>query len=514
MKLKAIKKKLAAHEWYRQGGAAKLWYISYPLRACFEFTVNHRPIPAFYKDAISCVLEDYFNYFLPIKTVQRVAQYYLCRQHKDGDFIESLKTSWEQSDVQDLLTLVKKIENAELQALSDTQMLKLHREFSNIYMRLWREAIFHDAFDVMGDVLLEKYLNKEKRQVSDADLHILTTITEPSCLQKEKASLIRIADSARRSKKLVQLIKRKTTAKRIAQEFPRFYQRLKRHASTYHWIQNDFAVTKRLDTDFFLSGVWKLLTDQKFYQSEKENIALPGKTRKERANLMRQLKLSRECSDLLNLLTTVAAWRDWRKAMNQVANSALALFAREFVRRLDAPQQTIEYVLWWEVPRLFNTSKKEQRVLLQLAERREKGSLYLDLAAWKDSRCALFGKDAREVNEYLNQLITEQHKELKGRTAFPGLVKGTAKVINNQSDFAKMKQGDILIASNTRPEYVPIMRIAGAIVTEEGGITSHAAVVSREMQKPCIVGVQGLLNVIQDGDRVEVDANTGVVRKL
>lgn len=59
-----------------------------------------------------------------------------------------------------------------------------------------------------------------------------------------------------------------------------------------------------------------------------------------------------------------------------------------------------------------------------------------------------------------------------------------------------------------------LCKIVGAIVTEEGGITSHAAIVSRELKIPSVVGVQGVLDVTKDGDLVEVDANEGIVRKL
>ena len=61
---------------------------------------------------------------------------------------------------------------------------------------------------------------------------------------------------------------------------------------------------------------------------------------------------------------------------------------------------------------------------------------------------------------------------------------------------------------------VTTMKIAGAIVTEQGGITAHAAIVSRELQIPCVVGVKEATRLLRDGDRVEVDANKGIIKKL
>lgn len=77
-----------------------------------------------------------------------------------------------------------------------------------------------------------------------------------------------------------------------------------------------------------------------------------------------------------------------------------------------------------------------------------------------------------------------------------------------------MRPGNILVAPNTRPEYLPVMKIAGAIITEEGGITCHAAIVSRELEIPAVVGAQGAIGLLKDGDRVEVNAEKGVVRKV
>ncbi|MEY2664432.1 MAG: hypothetical protein RIT04_240, partial [Candidatus Parcubacteria bacterium] len=76
------------------------------------------------------------------------------------------------------------------------------------------------------------------------------------------------------------------------------------------------------------------------------------------------------------------------------------------------------------------------------------------------------------------------------------------------------EDGSVLVTSMTRPEFVPLMKKAIAIVTDEGGITCHAAIVSRELKKPCIIGTKVATQVLKDGDMVEVDANSGIVRIL
>ena len=70
------------------------------------------------------------------------------------------------------------------------------------------------------------------------------------------------------------------------------------------------------------------------------------------------------------------------------------------------------------------------------------------------------------------------------------------------------------MTSMTTPDMISAMKRAAAIVTDEGGITSHAAIISRELNKPCIIGTKLATKVFNDGDLVEVDATTGVVKKI
>ncbi len=116
----------------------------------------------------------------------------------------------------------------------------------------------------------------------------------------------------------------------------------------------------------------------------------------------------------------------------------------------------------------------------------------------------------------------EDTVELKGRIANNGYAKGIARtLIFNFEDtstiakqISKMNIGDIIVAETTSPEWTPAFSKAAAIVTAQGGLMSHAAVVSRELNLPCIVDVKNILKVVKDGDLIEVDANKGIVKVL
>ena len=120
-----------------------------------------------------------------------------------------------------------------------------------------------------------------------------------------------------------------------------------------------------------------------------------------------------------------------------------------------------------------------------------------------------------KIYNFLRKIFLESNndvKEFKGFIASKGFVNGTAKVVLNREDFKKIKQGDILVASMTTPEMMPLMKKASGFITDEGGITCHAAIVSRELKKPCIIGTGIATSVLKDGDLIYLDANKGIVK--
>lgn len=124
----------------------------------------------------------------------------------------------------------------------------------------------------------------------------------------------------------------------------------------------------------------------------------------------------------------------------------------------------------------------------------------------------LFGREAEELEKYCST-IAQDSKIIKGMTACNGEAKGTARIIRNRADFSKFNQGDILVTSMTTPDFVVIMKKAAAIVTDEGGLSCHAAIVSRELNVPCIIGTQNATTSINDGEIIFVEATKGVIRR-
>jgi len=126
----------------------------------------------------------------------------------------------------------------------------------------------------------------------------------------------------------------------------------------------------------------------------------------------------------------------------------------------------------------------------------------------------LVGEEAKRAVPEKKEEVIELVDELHGTCASAGYGKGIVRIVNTVADTEKMQQGNILVSEMTNPDLVSAMKKAAAIVTDRGGLTAHAAIVSREFHIPCVVGTQFATKALKDGDEVEVDASKGIVRVL
>ena len=124
------------------------------------------------------------------------------------------------------------------------------------------------------------------------------------------------------------------------------------------------------------------------------------------------------------------------------------------------------------------------------------------------------GKIVNKIFNYFNETSKQKDKAINGKVAYMGLVKGRVKLILNPAKIKALKKGQVLITSMTTPDFIVAMKRAAAIVTDEGGLSCHAAIISRELEIPCIIGTKFATKIFKDGDMVEVDANKGIVRKI
>ncbi len=126
------------------------------------------------------------------------------------------------------------------------------------------------------------------------------------------------------------------------------------------------------------------------------------------------------------------------------------------------------------------------------------------------------GDEAEKIkSKYAVIKKTDQSRVIQGVLASRGesyYFRGVAKILSSPKEVDKINEGDILITKMTSPDYIVAMRKAGAIITDEGGILCHAAVVSRELGITCIVGTKVATKMIKDGDVIEIHGGRGTVK--
>lgn len=209
---------------------------------------------------------------------------------------------------------------------------------------------------------------------------------------------------------------------------------------------------------------------------------------------------------------------------------------KRYLPRLEAARLTAESVTrdaetYWEAvaahvaeqtsytkEMILSTTREEFTSFLQgkklpsktsLANRYKKSSLVMDTTGY-----AIF--TGKQVEQMRNSMLANANADvISGQTAYPGTVTGIVKIIYNPlKEAAKFNPGDILVTGMTRPEFLPLIHTSAAFVTDAGGILSHAAITARELRKPCVTGTKIATKVLKDGDRVEVDADEGIIRRI
>lgn len=268
----------------------------------------------------------------------------------------------------------------------------------------------------------------------------------------------------------------------------------------FFWVQDNYMQTHRIDRE----KIQHDLADLSENEAEKL-VRVSSKSSHVREELIQKLNLNPFVSSIVELLSDFVDLQDKRKMACLITNNvALELFKRFLDYKKISDQGTRDIIMQNAFPYWITD--------LDSAELCDRSKLASEGVLFEDGKKEKFGQ---ESEDRFNEIIGDANTgKITGFVAHRGKVSGRVKIIQRIDDFGKMESGDILVTSMTRPEMAQIMKKAAAFVTDEGGITCHAAIISRELGIPCIIGTKIATKVLKDGDLVEVDANKGVVRKI
>jgi phosphohistidine swiveling domain-containing protein len=489
-------KKIEDMEWYQQGGATYPFYISNPYRCTQLFS------PAFIHNK-GHINTGYFNK----KKERELADYYLNKQKKDSKFIKKWIKKWFRI-AEGQNNLLKIIDQTRFSSFTDAQLSAFMKKLTKTNLEYWLQACLIEFYDPWGDIILKGELDKYPHiKLSVRDQIILTAPFKINYLQREKLDRRLLIKEIRKHPKLKTFID-KINKQAIIKDYPQFYGNLKRHVQKYFWINNTWFESIFSGRDFFIKEIKK---DLRIFKKTKAQIKRIKRyeqdIKNKKSSVFRNRKIPHELRDVFNYFSILSDWRDIRKQYVLIYIHYLDGILDLLAARNSVNKELLKFTLFseiksWLLPKPF---------LKELKKRRQECLGYIDAGGsfqWQSK------KVIKEVLRAINKSYKKRMKELSGMSTYPGRVKGKVKKIETIQEFKKMKQGDILVAKMTRPELMPIIRLASAIVTDEGGITCHAAIVSRELKIPCVVGTQMATKFLKNNDSVQVDATKGIIKKV
>jgi len=476
MTKRQIIKKIKSADWYRQGGAIVPYFPSIPYRAAFYYFDGFN----FYKG------QNNYGYFDKSKQKKFFLQLLKKQLNNKLYLNQKLITAWRKLKKQKD-ELLKKINPQYLATLADKELLRFHNQINQALFKLWERSICLEASDPWSDIVLRKYLKLHgKDNIKPEHLALLCGPEKPRHLQREKLSEIKIA---------IKIKQKKNSEKDIA-----------KHQKEYDWLGTNWAGVKLLSFDYFKKQINQTAKKSMNILIKEKNKLLfwQRKRQKQIKTLQKKLKLPTELKILFGLFSTLSDWREERKKDAMTTLVPLDKIIDEFSRRTKLSKKLLFFLDGKEFTDIKSIEKQKNEL-----QKRTKACFYF--VTKKGKLTAFTDKKAVSLHRLLeNSLI--HSKTLTGSVAYKGTAKGRIKIVISKEDFKKVRQGDILVTQMTRPEFMPILRKAAAIITDEGGITCHAAIISRELKIPCVIGTQIATKLLKDGDLVEVDANRGIVK--
>ncbi len=434
-----------------------------------------------------------FFYFIP-EEYHKEGKKFFSRFLEDQNIVaDSLAKIFKYSD--ELREAVGDFNKIDFSKKIDQELFGYYQKFAEAHEKLWRIAMIPNILEFENSYLTD-YLNTylEKQGSSKKNLpkdFALFIFDERESEQKKRDTELL---------KLISYLKKDKDKIKDNKKIIRFYE--KYSYLSYNWsgpAQGKEELLKEiLDLIAIKVDFNKQCLEEK--KETKEKIS-------EKKKLIKDLKIDKFHQGLSDILIDIIYTKAYRMEAAYFTYFQMEYLFREIAKRLNLSLNQIQTIPAIEMKRFLVDKKftlEEANDMVKLC------LFYFDDK--KIKHCT--GKKARvKIDKVLDNLEEEiEGGDLEGKTAYPGKAKGIVKLIITKDDLDKMEEGNILVSPYTDPTLMPAIKKAGAIVTDVGGMTCHAAIVSRELKKPCVIGTKTATKSLKDGDMVEVDANKGIIK--
>ncbi|MCX6707879.1 MAG: PEP-utilizing enzyme [Candidatus Woesearchaeota archaeon] len=450
--------------------------------SAYGFTVAFKEFEHKYDFTLAFFHDDQMDWATLIPDQDRIGMKIVEIGLKNEEFFPGFFKRWNKG-FKEFYRYALRIRKSDFSRLNDKELRNLFEDYQDKLKKTHFPG-FIDSFIFCSDRYFTKIVTEFSEKSDIADVHkvmsVLSAPVDPSFMFESKEELYNM---------------NKTSSQKDMK------QAIKRYMNRFFWMKGSYAGSIEYTED-------ELLKEMK--ESRQKPKAFHLENKKEKEKLLRKYHFTKEIISMVKLIELFAIWQDIRKIYTLTHVYIDDKFLREAEKREKISRELLKYSTYEEFSRLLNSKINKKMYERQLVQRNE-GLLWV-YEGGKPSNI-ISGEESKRILQSIQQKH-EEVNEIKGIAASLGKAKGRVIIVRKIDNIKNVKEGDVLVTPMTRPEHVPALKKVSAIVTDDGGITCHAAIISRELRIPCIIGTKIATKVLKDGDMVEVDADKGIVRKI
>ncbi len=499
------KEEFLKRNWYVQGFEATPNLISHGHISAIQYMSNH--LGYGYKFMINSFKNDFCEYDYDWEDLKTIYKQVLELIKENPSYLidqeNYQRELWEAG-----IILAKEVRTKELSELGKEELLCLYQKIFHAYSETASVSHLIESFVLMDEELKDKlmryYEKSEKKEKFNTYFTKLTQPIRPSFTNDETISLLKIVKYIKENNLNINNLDDPETMKLI-----------KKHQEDFCWVRCNYADGEESPLEYFIEEIKTLIKNNiepiNGLKEEKEKYEF---NIKEKKRVISELNITDDSTlQMINLSEQLLHFQDDRKKVILIILSKLNKVLLEISKQYKLNPRLVLYLTSEEI-----TSEILEKTTNEQLQERKNGCIFL----WKRNgnkkgsygytTQMLVGKEFAEFANKLKEEDGEEINDFRGTCASTGNATGKVRVCRTKEDLLKFEEGEVLVTSMTRPEFVSAMKKAVAIITDEGGITCHASIISRELSIPCVIGTKIATKVLNDGDLVEVRANHSLIK--
>jgi len=383
-------------------------------------------------------------------------------------------------------TWTDEVKNTDWSKTTNDELFKIIYEHCDLSARLWSVPLAYLYYFYFNDKVVEGFVEALKKRLGQKFDEIL-----PAIVTQEK-----ISEIAEEKKELFKLALKEIKDSKLNDQFLTKHWKKFAHLNNYYYWGNGYS----------LSDMKNRLEDE----MKKGEEIIKKELEEFKPKVLDYTLFSEEEAALIKAMKKLSyAFQYADETLAYVIHNIRGAY-KESAKRLRLTYDQFVEMLLLEIKQSLQKGKS-------VVSKNDLDERYNDhvLVISKDKNILLIGEECKRYVAHVFKDDKTGIKEFKGIVAFKGgVIQGAVHIISHADEISSFGQGEILVTPMTNPSFVPAMQKAKAIITNDGGLLCHAAIVSRELKVPCIIGTKIATKVLKDGDLVEVDAERGIVTIL